>query len=283
MTDSLTLNAGGKSEALQRPLWRRYLLLFILSWLVAAVLLLPLAVIRPWLPPLPGISIGSLSGTVWNGRAVLRIVDPANPPPALILSGGLQPLSLLTLHPKLDLELKSTGVSATARVALGHAAEDSASTGQSGPVLQISDLSSQIAADSPWVQHYLPFAVGGRFALLVPMLTLDRRGPIDGKLKLDWQEATLDTTQTLKLGRFDGTIQLRKGSIEGEVRSINNAQAPLRLAVKMTGQARGARHLHLTGTLGAGPGASNVLQEQLRWVGRPGPDGLIRIDQHLRP
>lgn len=287
MTDSLNPSVGGKSETLQppvtRPLWRRYLLLFVLSWLVAAILLLPLAVVRPWLPPLPGITIGSLSGTIWNGRAVVRIVDPANPLPALILNVGLQPLSLLTLSPKLNLELDSTGVSAAAKIALGHAEEDSASKGQGGPVLQVSDLNGRISADSPWVQHYLPFAVGGRFALQVPTLSLDRLGPIDGKIHLDWQDATLDTTQTLKLGRFDGTVQLKKGAIDGDVRSVNGAQAPLRLKLHLTGQARGARRVHLTGSLGAGPMASNVLREQLRWVGRPGADGLIRIDQHLRP
>lgn len=280
MSDILTLSTGGKSEALQRPLWRRYLLLFLLSWLLAAVLLLPLAVIRPWLPSLPGITIGPLSGTIWNGRAVLQVVDPANPLPALDLHGGLEPLSLLTLQPKLDIKLTSSGLSAVARVALGHADEKS---GGQGPVLTISGLSGRIVADSPWVQHYLPFAVGGRFDLQVPMLTLDRLGPIDGRLHADWQDATLDTTQTLNLGRFDGAIEFRKGKIVGDVRSVSDDRTPLQLSVHMEGQARVARFLHLTGSMGAGSGASDVLQEQLRWVGRPGPDGLIRIDQTLKP
>lgn len=264
--------------------WPWYLLLFVLSWLVAGIVMLPLSIIRPLLHLPADVQVDQLSGTIWHGSAVIKVRDHAKPLPPITVRGGLLPLSLLSLKPALSLNAKSTGIDLTGRLAL--ADDKPAGPGKSAPawpVLAVSDLSGQISALSPWVGQYVPFALGGRFTLKSQRLLIDRNGPWAGKLSLNWQDATLDTTETLELGQFQANATLRQGVVNGQVHSVPSAVEPLKLKLDITGGLQRGQGLKVSGRLGPGEGASETLREQLRLLGRPGPDGMIAIDQVLRP
>jgi len=261
----------------RRRRWPWYLLLFLFSWLFAGVVMMPLSVIRPLLQLPAEIQVSNLSGSIWQGSALARVRDGKKQLPPVTVHGGLIPISLLKLKPALRLRADSTGVQLSARLGLAGKTQTGA------PLLAVSNLHGQISAMSPWIAQYIPFDLGGRFTLQSPRLLLDRSGPREGKLTLDWLGSTLDTTQTLQLGHLRAEATLNDGRIDGQIRSVASSAEPLKLRLKLSGALGGGAGLRVRGSLGAGPAASETLREQLRMIGRPGADGMIAINQVLRP
>ncbi|MDO8862214.1 type II secretion system protein N [Haliea sp. E1-2-M8] len=207
-----------------------------------------------------------LQGTVWRGSAgrVLVATDVG-----LLhlgeVSWSLQPWSLLTLAPRLEVESHWGGQRLQAEVQL---------RGRDDISLEHLDASF----DAALIRHLAPVALQGVVSLQAQQLHLRDGLPVQAQGRVLWQQAVWDSPRgMLPLGSYVLEIaQPRGGELTGEVLTLEGP-------VRATGQLQLARSSYSIAVLISNDGNWDPqLQEALSLLARPVAEGYdLRLEGQL--
>ncbi len=252
----------------RRRHWPWLVSLFLLSWLVTAVVTLPLAAITDRIELPKEMTLEAVGGNIWAGHATLFWQGK----PPIHMNAWFQPKSLFELAAEWQITARTTGGSLDARIRPSW-------PGERGPRVSSPRLHAHIDAASPWMEDRLPFATGGTLEIHGEHLRLTPY-PREGQLDLAWSDARLDTARAIRGGDIRAEVRFRDGEIAGEIHSANNDAADLpKVAFDLSGSVDDS--IRLDGHVD--PGDNSALARQLRLFGEPSADGRIALSHEFFP
>lgn len=160
-----------------------------------------------WAVPGDLVSLGGLSGTVWDGSASSVMIRlPQGYFQLGAVQWSLQPFSLLTLAPHLHLESRWGDQTLAAEV-IARGQRD----------IDLLNLEVQVAASL--LGRFAPVAVDGMFNLQAELLQLRDAMPYSGNGRLVWQNAAWQSPRGLvPLGSYALDYQQPEGeAVQGEI------------------------------------------------------------------
>ncbi|WP_455199546.1 type II secretion system protein N [Kaarinaea lacus] len=257
------------------PFDKRYLLLGVLAYIIVLVLNFPAEVAYAhWKNSEAAkskagrqFSLVGISGSVWSGQAGLGVIQGQS---VKDVEWNLRPWSLLL-----------------GQVGLGWSFRLPDSTGNQGFGRGITSMGLGGSLTFSELEMNLPLIEAAK---LVGMSALRPSGSVNLNLqdvewdgqslvsatgRVVWRDAGVSLVRSVSLGDLTMDLETEDNKIKGH---ISDSGGPLSIDAVLNLSADGAYQVN--GTLAArnDPSGDNTLQTTLRSMGRPGPDGKVRID-----
>lgn len=235
--------------------------LFVLVLLTSAVVHLPASLAVRYMPPVPGLALGEVSGTVWKGTAAqLRFQGKA----LGILKWRFNPLSLLTGKADVEMRLSGNpGVSARGNVGYGFAG------------LYANNL--LVSASAGFVQSFIPMAMpvslSGQFDLTVRDYQM--KTPLCNALagNLAWTQGNVSTPLgNIEPGVAMATLACDSGKV---VVSGDSESQAVETAFNLT--LTPEQRYSVSGWFVPGATFPEGMRSQLGWLGQPDDQGRYRF------
>lgn len=240
------------------------LLLGIAIYLVALLALLPAQRALAWVQPAlasrgVSLAVGSVSGSIWNGRVEgLQVASL----PLVQADWDVSPLSLLT-----------GAIGADVRARSGDArANGYASAGFGGSVV-LKETEGQVPAALIAGRLPFPVLVDGDILLNLGRLVLEDGRPVSAEGVLVWSDARITAPQPVALGNLKLTLEPRDEG--GIVARVSDGGGPLEASGDITFEPDGRYHLQVL--LAARADAEPALRQSLPMLGSRAPGGKYLV------
>jgi general secretion pathway protein N len=237
----------------------------LLLYLLTLIWTLPAAVVWKQLQPrLPvPVTIHGLTGTLWSGQAGQLVVDGINQGrldwrwrPGMLLSGAI--------GLELQWQPRNGQVLGQLRIRPG--------------ALSLHNISGELDASSMAIIHNAPFALGGKWLLDVPELTLENLEHVSGaRGRLVWQEAAGGLPQAMPFGHLTAELDQADGWL---LLRLQDQGGPLGL--RGDARWRPGQPMKINAQLQARADAEPALASGLGLLGRADNQGWIRWRAQLQ-
>lgn len=239
-------------------------LAFFAIYMVSLVLTAPASLITRLIPDNTGLQIGSISGTLWNGK--LSHLDYRNQFQLQRLTWKFDWLALLTLKAKADVKFSNSRNVMTGAGSIAY--------GLSGISVSDTNIDFDATALLPYLQ--LPIAVtpSGKFSLIIENAT--QGSPYCAELNgyIVWHEAKVDTV----MGNIDfATPSVDFSCSEGGVVALlkqHSEQLTINANIQLM---QGARY-QLKGSIVAREALEPSILQVLSWIGPKNSAGEITLN-----
>ncbi len=239
------------------------LLLFLVSLAIFLVAGLPARFLTQYLPADVPVQLVAVDGTLWRGQAA-ELRWRGQPLGAVQWRVHALPLLLGRLQARLT--LRGEALEARGLVTLH----------RDGVLVLRDALADADVAALPLEALQLLVRPAGHLQAAVRELTLRERHPWSADADLLWQPARLTSPVDFDLGGVQLTVHGRRGTLDGKLGSRGGP-----LDARGTLQLRPDGRLAVDVRLAPRPEAPDDLRDLLAMLGRPGPDGAVRLRQQL--
>jgi hypothetical protein len=183
------------------------------------------------------LALSGVSGSVWRGQAARAVLlTPAGPVHLGELHWRLEPLSLLTLAPRVRIETQWGRQRLVLRAR------------QRGARVTVSDLDGSV--DAALLRQLLPVGLRGRLGLQLSSLVLEPARLVSAEGNIVWQDAAWESVSGVgRLGSYaarvsspaEGVVEARVETLAGPVTATGSLRVDgQRYAVDATVESRGA-------------------------------------------
>ena len=221
----------------------------------------PLAygILKKKLAPEKPLMLGSVSGTLWSGRAAPAVIGGQR---VDSLTWTIQPLALLIGRVQANVEFRYGESYGKAVVARGFTGKIYAKDIEARIGLQRMHLLPQL----------LPLGMEGSLLLNMKELSIDRRSIVNAEGVLAWDSAVITVPTRTEFGNLRVTVTTGNDGVKG---TLVDGGGPLQAEGLVNITREG--NYKFTGAFAARDPNQRMLVQGLQMVGRQGPDGKVSI------
>ena len=221
----------------------------------------PLAygVLKKKLAPAMPLQLGSVSGTLWAGRAMPALIGSQR---VDSLTWTIQPLALLIGRIQADVEFRYGDSYGKAQIARGFTGKIYAKDIEARIGLKRMRLLSQL----------LPLGLEGSLLLNMKEFNIDRRSILDAEGMLAWDSAVITVPTRIEFGNLRLTLSTGNDGVKA---TLADGGGPLQTEGLLSVTREG--NYKFTGVFTARDPNQRMLVQGLQMLGRQGADGKVNI------
>jgi general secretion pathway protein N len=243
----------------------RYILFAVAAYLIFLLVMFPAAqaysILKSTIGTDGSIRLSGISGTVWSGHAKAALIGGQR---FDSLNWNLHPWALLLGRMQIDVGFRDGENFGRGSIARGI-----------GGGLYLKNVEARLAIDEmPSLTKLLPIGLQGSVGMNIQTLELDDLVVTDALGTLAWQDAAVTVPQKTELG--DLRVKFESDA-QGVKATLADGGGPLAAEGVLLLKPDGS--YQFTGAFASRDPNQRLLTQSLRLMGRPGPDGKVKVSQ----